>query len=243
MTKKRFWTEQEIEFLKENYRKLPAIEVAKILNRKVRDIFQKTHRLNLEGKRHWTEEEIKVLRDTIHLTSKETAKLLNRSVGSVDAKRFELGIIKTNINFKITKLGEKNPQWKGDNVKNNALHAWIRRHKPKPEFCENCKKVPPFDLANISQEYHRDINDFKWLCRSCHMEEDGRIIKLRLNWKPRPIKNITLICENCKKSFQVIPCLKNKRKTCSNKCLGELKSKMKLFYGNQFIDKDWRKKC
>jgi hypothetical protein len=24
-------------------------------------------------------------------------------------------------------------------------------------------------------EYKREINDFKWLCRRCHMKDDGRI--------------------------------------------------------------------
>ena len=37
-------------------------------------------------------------------------------------------------------------------------------------------KNPPYDLANISQEYRRDVDDFEWLCRSCHMKKDGRIL-------------------------------------------------------------------
>ena len=48
----------------------------------------------------------------------------------------------------------------------------------KPEYCEDCGKVPPRDLANISQEYKRDINDFEWLCRKCHMTKDGRLNQL-----------------------------------------------------------------
>lgn len=34
---------------------------------------------------------------------------------------------------------------------------------------------PPLDVANISGKYQRDINDFEWLCRKCHMKKDGRI--------------------------------------------------------------------
>lgn len=75
----------------------------------------------------------------------------------------------------LNKNMELNPQWKGDNVGNGALHSWIKRHKPKPELCENCKKVPPYDLANISGKYLRDTKDYKWMCRKCHMEEDGRL--------------------------------------------------------------------
>ena len=74
---------------------------------------------------------------------------------------------------------ENNPQWKGDNVGYDSLHRWIERHKPKPKICEICKTKKPYDLANISGEYKRDINDFQWLCRTCHMKSDGRLNNLR----------------------------------------------------------------
>lgn len=70
---------------------------------------------------------------------------------------------------------EKNPMWKGDDVGYKCLHKWVRRHKPKPELCQECNLKPPHDLANISQEYKRDVNDFEWLCRACHMKKDGRL--------------------------------------------------------------------
>lgn len=56
-----------------------------------------------------------------------------------------------------------------------GLHEWVRRNKAKPKECEECKDSKPYDLANISGEYKRDINDFRWLCRRCHMNEDGRL--------------------------------------------------------------------
>jgi hypothetical protein len=57
----------------------------------------------------------------------------------------------------------------------SSLHVWIARRKRKPEVCEHCLTSPPKDLANISGEYRRDINDFEWLCRKCHMISDGRL--------------------------------------------------------------------
>lgn len=74
--------------------------------------------------------------------------------------------------------GSKNGMWKGDNVGYISLHEWIKKHKPKPEFCEKCKINKPYDLANISGKYKRDVNDFRWLCRKCHMKEDGRLKNL-----------------------------------------------------------------
>lgn len=77
--------------------------------------------------------------------------------------------------FSISKKNTRNPLWKGDKASLKAIHIWIRNRKPKPKFCVQCKKTPPHDLANISQKYLRDIKDFEWLCRRCHMKKDGRL--------------------------------------------------------------------
>lgn len=103
--------------------------------------------------------------------------------------------------------GSKNGMWVGDKIKPHPLHGWIKRHKPKPTYCENCGKNPPYDLANISQEYKRDINDFEWLCRSCHMTKDGRMSLLRTykrkvcnhKWEKhsKQWNHQFMICKNC----------------------------------------------
>jgi len=80
--------------------------------------------------------------------------------------------------IKESKIEARNPQWKGDKVGLNSLHQWIGNRKPKPELCEMCGIKPPIDLANISQEYKRDVNDYEWLCRKCHMTKDGRLKRL-----------------------------------------------------------------
>jgi hypothetical protein len=69
---------------------------------------------------------------------------------------------------------EKHPLWKGNNVGYAALHEWIDNHKPKVELCEDCKNKKKLELANISGEYKRDINDFKWLCSKCHKAFDKK---------------------------------------------------------------------
>ena len=74
---------------------------------------------------------------------------------------------------------EKHPQWKGDNVGYASLHEWIKNRKPKPKYCEECgKETNWLDLANISQEYKRKLNDWEYICRRCHMIKDGRLEKL-----------------------------------------------------------------
>jgi len=85
-----------------------------------------------------------------------------------------------------SKMAERNPQWKGNKVSYISLHQWIREHKSKQKLCECCRKNKPYDLANISGKYLRDINDYEWLCRSCHMHKDGRINNLK---KGRQLNN------------------------------------------------------
>ena len=68
----------------------------------------------------------------------------------------------------------ENPMWKGDNVGYHALHAWVKRHCVKSKLCECCKKVPPYDLANKGI-YNRELKNWEWLCRKCHMKKDGRL--------------------------------------------------------------------
>ena len=84
-------------------------------------------------------------------------------------------------NISIFNSGSNHGLWKGNAVGYGSLHQWIKTHKPKPQFCEECKIKEPYDLANISQNYQRDINDFEWLCRKCHMIKDGRFERLCSN--------------------------------------------------------------
>jgi len=82
---------------------------------------------------------------------------------------------KLSIAHKGKNLGENNGMWKGDMVTYVPLHKWVRRHKGKVNMCEMCGLQKRLDLANISQKYKRDLSDWKWICRKCHMLSDGRL--------------------------------------------------------------------
>jgi hypothetical protein len=70
-------------------------------------------------------------------------------------------------------MAENNSQWKGNKVGYCSLHEWIRNRKPQPKQCQHCGKLSKhLDLANISGQYCRDINDYRYLCRSCHQVYD-----------------------------------------------------------------------
>lgn len=74
----------------------------------------------------------------------------------------------------LSKIGPLNPQWKGDEVGYGKLHEWIKARLIKPDLCPNCKTRKAYDLANKGV-YNRDLNNWEWLCRHCHMESDGRL--------------------------------------------------------------------
>jgi len=89
-----------------------------------------------------------------------------------------------------------------------------KRKLTKPKLCQDCKKKPPYDLANISQEYKRDLSDWEWLCRKCHMKKDGRLEKFI---KKRILKDKK--CPICKIVFRPRYAT---RKFCSMKCYGKV---------------------
>lgn len=69
--------------------------------------------------------------------------------------------------------GEKNPNWKGDEIGYQGLHSWVHKILGKATKCEYCGSMEIVDWANKSQEYKRDINDWLELCRKCHFEYDN----------------------------------------------------------------------
>jgi hypothetical protein len=82
---------------------------------------------------------------------------------------------KNNPMFGISINGENAHQWKGEFVSYEGLHIWVRKNKPKPDVCEMCNFFKPKQISNISGEYKRDIDDFQWLCASCHWIYDNQI--------------------------------------------------------------------
>jgi hypothetical protein len=128
--------------------------------------------------RKWNKEELKYIKKNCKkLTAKEIADYLKRSKNSIKMKvwRLKLKLVKG----KPRNFNEDNGMWKGDKAKLSAIHLWVKSRKPKPLLCERCKKNKPYDLANISQKYKRDVNDYLWVCRGCHMREDKRIYNLK----------------------------------------------------------------
>lgn len=114
-----------------------------------------------------------------------------------------------------------------------ALHRRMRRRIPKPDLCSDCKKNKPVDLANISQEYLDDVNDWEYLCRSCHMTKDNRLKELHKHnpkgnrnhfWKGGKLVRLICVCGN---EFFRYKCRigASKSNFCSNSCRNKYRVK------------------
>ena len=84
----------------------------------------------------------------------------------------------TKDKMKISKISEKNPMWKGTFAGDNALHRWVEKRLKRPAICPICNNRKTFDLANKGF-YNRELKNWNWLCRKCHMVQDGRIKNLK----------------------------------------------------------------
>lgn len=109
-------------------------------------------------------------------------------------------------------MGENNGSWKGDKVKYAGLHMWVRARLPKPDVCDICRKDPPRDLANKGV-YDRDLQNWEWLCRRCHMWSDGRMTQLIENGLKNKVPD-----QKCKWCGKVFTPFSNKRIHCSQSC-------------------------
>jgi hypothetical protein len=75
--------------------------------------------------------------------------------------------------------GERHPRWLADAVDYKQLHKWVNRKLTRTGRCAECGTQPAArrdgragtDWANISGEYHRDLNDWRELCHPCNMRE------------------------------------------------------------------------
>lgn len=109
------------------------------------------------------------------IISEETKKKM--SLAGIGKKR-NLGHKHTEKTLKQmskVKIGDKNPNWKGDKVKYRALHTWVRNSLGIPSQCKFCGKTDKevkIEWANKSGKYLRELNDWIPLCKKCHRRYD-----------------------------------------------------------------------
>ena len=77
-------------------------------------------------------------------------------------------------NMRESKIGDRNPNWLGDDVGYAALHDWLIENFPKARICEECESEGGTDYAFDHRlgKHTRNREDYRELCRSCHTTWD-----------------------------------------------------------------------
>lgn len=77
-------------------------------------------------------------------------------------------------------IKEKSRNWKGKKINNyGTIHYRIRKYKKRKNRCETCNKIKKLDIAKTSKKYTLNVNDYEWLCRSCHCKSDNRYLNFK----------------------------------------------------------------
>lgn len=75
--------------------------------------------------------------------------------------------------------GKDAPNWK-DNPNYRTLHRWVNHNKPRVDHCEECGATDVvLECSCNNHNYTRNFDDYRWLCRKCHMRVDDRIRLLK----------------------------------------------------------------
>lgn len=105
MVRTRKWTQEEVDFLEQNYKKLPLPQLAKRINRTeiatafklAKDVFETVHK----NRNFFTKEEEQFLKENYQdLSTKELANKLGRSANTINHKAMKLGLRKVRRPYK-----------------------------------------------------------------------------------------------------------------------------------------------
>lgn len=119
------WTQEEVDFLKENYNKTSVKEISEKLCRTIQSIYLKANKLKLLNIRNWTNEEDEILKAYYGKTEfvNYRDKLLNRSYSAVLNRAYQINLkqdfrfeksYKYNINHDFFKeINTLNSYWAG----------------------------------------------------------------------------------------------------------------------------------
>jgi len=163
-------------------------------------------------KKYYSKNKIKILQNKKEYYSKNKTKIKEYREKYSFNRNKKCDICKKRIHYKskfchscanrISHQEEKNPMWKGDDVGIGALHEWIKRRKPKPKLCEDCKiNTFPFrktKLCECCKTNTFPFNRQQKYCKYCSIYI-SRYIGHRVTSISSQIKRTIKILKGCKK--------------------------------------------
>lgn len=143
------WTENEVIYLKKNYKSKTLKELAHDLNKNSYSIKKYAEILGLSKSQKWTEQEIKFVNDNHHkIPIPEIAFILGRTPEAVYSKMYSL----SDKNKKRIKRVDKKMKTKSD------LIDWLNRtgiELTKKEAISKICRISKFDKELVSKEYDK----------------------------------------------------------------------------------------
>lgn len=173
MIKIRNYTQEELEYIKDNYDNMSANELAAKLNKSIGSINNATRKMWLIKQPHkqWTNEEIQYLKSNyINKTSNEIAEYLHRTIQSVDTERDKLGLV-------------RNEAWSKEEVDYIVENFKSMTHKDMGENInrtEGAVRAKCFDLGLYKKEVPWKDWEIEFV-RQNYMEMTTSEISKRLN--------------------------------------------------------------
>lgn len=97
---RKVWTQEELEFIKNNYGKMTAQELADQLGRTESSVIHKLARHEIKSPREWSDDELQYIKDHYKdMTNNEISKVLGRTKTAVDLKINRLGLVKSKYHY------------------------------------------------------------------------------------------------------------------------------------------------
>jgi len=167
-TRIRFWTDEEINFLKSNYEIMSNENIAEKLDRSIKAVRNKIAQIKLPSKLHkkrnWTkgeDEKLKKLYDDRTKTLKDISSIMDRSMNSI--------YLRINRYFKFRGRCKRLKDLNYNNFYTSFKQANQRGTiKSKCCLCEYCKYI---DLHHIDEDRkHNHISNIATLCPNHHTE-------------------------------------------------------------------------
>jgi predicted transcriptional regulator len=93
----RNYTDEEIQYVKNNFKNMTIKQIANNLNKKESSVYNVVRKLGLVKQAHskWTDEEVEFLKENyIHMTSEEISEYVKHSVDAINTMRDRLGLIR-----------------------------------------------------------------------------------------------------------------------------------------------------
>ena len=137
------YTEEELQYIENNFKNMTIKQIANRLNKETNDVYNVIRKLGLKKQKHsqWTDEEIEFLKKNyISMTSEEISRYVNHSIDAINTMRDKLNLV-------------RNKNWSDDEIQ------FLKNNFESTLFCELSKILGRTEGAIRAKCF--DLNLFK----------------------------------------------------------------------------------